>query len=139
MATLTPIEQAVLNFTADESENLEQIYRSFSLTSQTIRLEDAADAVLSLVQKGLLAPVAEGEQQPVSESIDPRLVWKSCFGVTSRGRETLAAAPEVPEWVTKRRSYFGVGEGMMPDIPFEVFKENRRDMSRKYSDNAADE
>jgi hypothetical protein len=139
METLTPIEWEVLNATSDDAENLEQIHRLLRHAPRPVPLEDAADAVLSLVEKGLLAPVAEGEQQSVSQSIDPRLVWRGWFGMTSRGREVLAATPEVPEWAVKRRSYFGVGEGMMPDMPLEVFKENRRDMSRKYSDNADDE
>ena len=133
METLTPIEWQILRLTAGEPENLEQIHDQLRNPPWKAPLADAADAVRSLVEKGILAPRDE-EADEVSR------IWKATFEPTTEGREALAGSrPSPPPGWPEGRIYPGMFAGMMPDIPFEVFKENRREMSRKYAEDSDDE
>lgn len=131
METLTPIEWKVLEVTAAGPENLEQIYEHLH-----VPLADTADAIQSLVSKGLLESKG-GDPPRVSEPDDPSRYWRSRFVPTSHGKEVLVASEGRPP--AKRRSLLGIYAGRIPDVPFEVFKENRREMSRKYAEDADDE
>ena len=124
-------EWAVLNATADDVEDLEQIYRSVHHESPTApRLPDVADAVRSLVEKGFLAPrMGENGGPPAADDLS--FIWKARFEVTPRGRAAWeSSAPVVDEPRPERPSLFGVWKDIAVDIPFEVFKENRREMVR---------
>ena len=122
METLTPIEWQILRLTAGEPENLEQIHDQLRNSPWQAPLADAADAVRSLVEKGIIAPRAE-EADEVSR------IWKATFEPTIEGREALAESrPSPPPGWPEGRIYPGMFAGMMPDIPFEVFKKNRREM-----------
>ena len=138
METLTPIELQVLRLTAGEPENLEQIYGHLRDSPLKAPLADVADAVRSLVEKRAIAPREEG---PTPTDEWGRLL-RAAFEPTSKGREALSEAtsgpPPPPGW-PEGRIYPGMFAGMIPDVPFEVFKENRREMSRKYGEDAADE
>jgi hypothetical protein len=140
MATLSPIEWEVLNATAGEVENLEQIHEHLKRARRTAMLSETADAIRSLVEEGFLAPKVDEHGLPVSEPIDPSVVWQAWFAMTPRGREAWEAskpATAIPD--SGSRVYLGMFKGLIPDIPFEVFKGNRREMSRKYSEEAFDE
>ena len=184
MQTLTPIEWQVLRLTAVVPENLEQIHDQLRNLPGKAPLADAADAVRSLVEKGILTPKATENEQVDEVS----RIWKATFEPTTEGREALTESrpgpppgwpegriypgmfagmmseistveidearrqmwenapkdgdsPRDPERTSpvKRRSLLGIFAGRIPDIPFEVFKENRREMSRKYSEESFDE
>jgi hypothetical protein len=136
MQNLTPIEWQVLRLTAVVPENLEQIHDQLRNLPGKAPLADAADALRSLVEKGILSPKAV-ENEHVDEV---SRIWKATFEPTTEGREALTESrPGPPPGWPEGRIYPGMFAGMMPDIPFEVFKENRRDMSRKYSEDTDDE
>lgn len=101
MSCLTPLEWSVLNATADDAENLEQIYKviAFEFSAENysrddpdafywrertppVLLADVADAVHSLLNRGLL--------QARSESEDGCL-WRSWFEPTAEGRRLWKA------------------------------------------------
>lgn len=64
----------------------------------------------------------------------------SASGTTEHANRVPAdAPPDPPSGWPKGRFYAGMFEGMIPDIPFEVFKKNRREMSQKYVGDAGDE
>lgn len=128
METLTPIEWRVLEVTAGTPGDLEHLYQRLH-----VPLADAANAVRSLVTKGILS--TRSEVPPPADDVDRLL--RSEFEPTTKGREALTAArPGPPPGWPEGRVYPGMFAGMMPDIPFEVFKENRREMSRKYAEEA---
>ena len=136
MTSLTPIEWQVLELTAREPENLEQIHEHLHRPPWTTRLADAADALRALVEKGMLSP--RHDEAPPPEDLSR--VWKATFEPTPQGREVLSQVrPGPPPGWPKGRVYLGMFEGLIPDIPFEVFKENRREMSPKYSEEPGDE
>jgi hypothetical protein len=134
METLTPIERAVLDATSRVPENLEQIYQHLHAPPAAVPLAEAADAVWSLVRKGLIEPTSP--ERPPSD--DPSVVWRSRLAATPRGRETLAGIPG-QAWPKGQRATLGMFQGLAPGVPFEVFKENRREMSGKYAEGVMDE
>lgn len=126
METLKPIKLRVLEATAGTP--VEHLYQRLH-----VPLADAASAVRSLVTKGILSTRSEGP--PPADDVDRLL--RSEFEPTTKGREALTEArPGPPPGWPEGRIYPGMFAGMIPDIPFEVFKENRREMSRKYSEDA---
>jgi len=105
MQTLTQLDWEILNATADDWENLEQIYRSICFdfsaelyehakegafylrpASKAPLLETLADRIVELVQAGLL----EGhlDDQPVVDQSDLRFVWRAWFRMSPEGRRT---------------------------------------------------
>jgi len=134
MAPLTETELAVLGVTASEARDLETIYEQLHVPPRPIPLAEAADAVRALVEKGLLSPrSAEGEATPD----DLSSVWKARFEPTPLAREVLPEGPP-PGW-PPGRVYPGMFKGLIPNLPFEVFKENRREMAPKYGEDSGDE
>lgn len=125
METLTPIEWRVLEVTAGTPGDLEHLYQKLH-----VPLADAADAVRSLVDKGLIGSKPD-DPANVPAPDDPSRYWRAKFEPTGQGQEILQSTEGKPP---TRPSLFGVFAGRIPDIPFEVFKENRREMSRKYSE-----
>ena len=120
METLTPIEWRVLEVAAGTPGNLEHLYQRLH-----VPLADAADAVRSLVEKGLIESKPD-DPATAPKSDDPSRYWRAKFEPTGQGQEILQATAGKPP---ARRSLFGIFAGRIPDIPFEVFKENRRDMA----------
>jgi hypothetical protein len=108
MSPLHPVDWEILNATADDCENLEQIYLSlcFDLeqplegslhhTYRRVRsevlLREVADRVRALVEQGLLAPVMDEEGRPPPSAGDLRFVWSDWFTMTPEGRRLWAAA-----------------------------------------------
>ena len=103
MRSLTKIEWLILNETQDDSENLEQLYRALAFefspihyqanapdayywreSAPPILLADIADAVRSLVEKGLLIV----RHHPADDSAmnDLSYVWRSWFQASPEGR-----------------------------------------------------
>jgi hypothetical protein len=138
MATLTPIEMAVLHMTVRGPEKLEPIYQRLYKSPTGVQREDVADVLRSLVEKGLILPLPSGDE-PLPE--DQGHGCEGQFEPTSRGLAIHAEEgplPPPPGW-TGGRIYLGVLRGLMPDTPFEVFKENRREMAGKYGEESLDE
>jgi hypothetical protein len=126
METLTPIERAVLGTTADAPENLEQIYQLLNSLPAAVPLSEAADAVWSLVERGLLATQPPGDE-PLPDV--PRRVWKARFEPTPQGRELInEGGPKPPSGWPEGRVYFGMFKGMIPEISAEEIDEARREM-----------
>jgi DNA-binding PadR family transcriptional regulator len=122
MQTLTPIEWQVLRLTAGEPENLEQIHDQLRNPPWKAPLADAADAVRSLVEKGILAPRAEDADE-VSR------IWKATFAPTTEGREVLAEGrPSPPPGWPEGRIYPGIFKGLVPSVTREDIDEIRREM-----------
>ena len=135
MESLTPTEWEVLNATADDPENLEQIFRMVRDSSPSIPLSEVADAVLTLVEKGLLAARGEEGGQPMLLTTDLGYVWRAWFAMTPRGRETwVAHAPgkSSATAIPSGRIYFGAWKDIAVDIPLEDFQEARHEMSRNF-------
>jgi hypothetical protein len=105
MATIDKIAWEVLNATADDWEDLEQIYQMicFDFSSENYEardqgtyylrpakgapmLQEVADHIRSLVEKGLLAANQE-DGRPVTNREDLSYVWKGWFRMTPQGKE----------------------------------------------------
>lgn len=136
MDTLSPIEWQVLRLTAGAPENLEQIYDHLRESPWNAHLADAAGAVRSLVEKGILSH--GGGPTGGSDEVDRLL--RSDFRPTPIGLATLMQSQSSPPpgW-PEGRAYPGIFAGMMPDLAFDVFKENRRDMASKRAGDDFDE
>jgi hypothetical protein len=104
---LTETELLVLNATADDVENLEQIYRILALEFSAenydpdnpdayywreklppVPLVGIADAVQSLVQRGMLR-AHRNPAEPALAAGDKSGVWRSWFELTAAGRQML--------------------------------------------------
>jgi hypothetical protein len=111
MRQITPTEWLILNATADDAENLEQIYRSLAFECQEdpkhpgdlssclwrearppVSLREIADAIQSLVGRGLLVPRWDPLEQAKSD--DLRYVWSAWFEMSAEGRSLWEAMPE---------------------------------------------
>jgi hypothetical protein len=126
METLTSIERAVLSLTAAEAEGLEQIYQEFQLTERAVPLADAADAVRSLLEKGLLSPRPSGGEP---SQTDMSRVWRARFEPTPKGREIIERdRPKPPPGWPEGRIYPGMFQGLIPDIRADELDETRREM-----------
>jgi hypothetical protein len=108
MEPISSTEWLVLNATADDAENLEQIYRSIALefspahyhptdpkayywreARPPVLLSEIADAILSLVARGLLNPRWDPADQ--SRRDDLSYVWRAWFELSPEGRSAWAA------------------------------------------------
>jgi hypothetical protein len=92
----------VLNATADDCENLEQIYRMvclefspeaferqgfcYRLARGAPLLEEVADRICSLTKAGLLFAVMDENGDPVHDFEDASYVWRAWFAMTPAGR-----------------------------------------------------
>src|SRR6266404_5990020 len=103
MYALDRVAWEVLNATADDCENLEQIYRQVcyavikTADSQAKAvydyrpvpgapsLGDIAERVRNLVADGLLKPVMDEEGRPWQERDDLSYVWCAWFSMTPEG------------------------------------------------------
>ena len=135
MESLNPAEWEVLNATADDPENLERIFRMLRDSSPSITLSEVADAVHTLVEKGLLAARGEAGGQPLPLTSDLGYVWRTWFAMTPRGREAwVAHAPEKSSATTipSGRFHFGAWKDIAVDIPLEDFQEAGHEMSRNF-------
>jgi hypothetical protein len=107
MPPLHPVDWEILNATADDCENLEQIYLSvcFELVEArpdmkhshrrlqpAILLQDVADRVRGLVERGLLRPVMDEEGGPPPSLADLSYVWRAWFEMTPDGRRSWESA-----------------------------------------------
>jgi hypothetical protein len=93
----------VLNATADDCENLEQIYRQVCLefssadydrgvfcyrpAEGTPLLSEVADRIRQLVKCGLLTVVVDEDGLPWKDLDDATLVWRGWFQMTAQGRK----------------------------------------------------
>ncbi len=107
MTPLDPVDWEILNATADDCENLEQIYLSlcFELTEAnpdrsnhvyrrvrpTLLLQEVADRVRGLEDRGLLGAVMD-ENRGSPPGDDLSNVWRAWFAMTPEGRRLWAAA-----------------------------------------------
>ena len=108
MKTLTKADWEILNATADDWENLEQIYQSicFDFSPEELSranegafylrpakgaspLHELADRIYDLVQSGLLEARLEGSRA-VTDLGDRSFVWRAWFRMTSSGRSIWA-------------------------------------------------
>ncbi len=106
----------VLNATADDWENLEQIYHLISLDFSAEHYEDRqrgayylrpargaaslqeiAERITSLVQAGLLAARLEESGSTVSDPREPSYVWRAWFHMTAEGRRAWEASEHLVE------------------------------------------
>lgn len=128
MEPLTPIERSVLDTTARGAGNLERIYQRLHAPPMAVPLADVATAAWSLVRKGLLR--TEADDVP-----DPSLVWRSQLHITPDGREILAAStPRGNAWPRGRRVSLGMFQGLIPNFPFDLYKQNRHEMAGRYTE-----
>ena len=101
----------ILNATADDWENLEQIFLSVCFEVMTIETEqpghaehclrrvretvllaEIADRVRNLVVRGLLTAIDENEGRPIANPADLTFVWKAWFRMTPEGKRLWEAA-----------------------------------------------
>lgn len=126
METLTATELAVLSLTANQPEDLEHIYEHLHAPPRSIRLADAADAVKSLVEKGLLVSQLSEDG---SLKKDVSHLWKARFAATENAKNALSdERPSPPPGWPKGRIYPGMFKGMIPDLSAEEIDEARREM-----------
>lgn len=112
MAAITTTQWRVLNATADDFENLEQIYRSLCLefssenyeasdrrmfywreSADAVPLVEIVDAIRSLVDKGLLSVrLPQGDSFTI-RSNDLSYLWRGWFTMTDAGRALLGQSP----------------------------------------------
>jgi hypothetical protein len=109
MQALNRVHWEILNATADDWENLEQIYRMICLDFSSDQyqrasegayywraaegaplLETVADGILNLVQSGLLEGRLEGKP-PIDQS-DSSFVWRGWFRMSPQGRQIWEAS-----------------------------------------------
>ena len=107
MDALHPIDWEILNATADDGENLEQIYlavcyeflpggsgerHSYRRVKDAVLLQEVADRIRGLVEKDLLAVVMDEEGRPSPDLGDLSYVWRAWFAMTPEGRRLWAAS-----------------------------------------------
>jgi hypothetical protein len=111
MVHLDKTDWEILDATADDCENLEQIYlsvcfeffcdsqghgeqaaQSYRRRQRTVSLSEIADRVRSLVDRRLLKPVMDEDGGPVTNLEDLRYVWRAWFSMTPEGRNTWEAS-----------------------------------------------
>ena len=116
MNVLTKTQWLILNATADDYEDLEQVYRSIGLefsserydpsdpssfywreAKDRVSLSDIVDSLQLLVNKGLLAvKLADREVSPDTKN-DLSYLWRGWFKITPKGKEILLSSE--PQWV----------------------------------------
>jgi len=98
----------VLNATADDCENLEQIYRMVCLEfsveaykqhAYCLRpapgapsLEELANRIRELVDAGLLTAVMDDNGEPLRDLADASFVWRAWFAMSPAGRTAWEAS-----------------------------------------------
>ncbi len=109
MQELTKLDWEILNATADDRENLEQVFLAvcFEVVDDgpgqdpvhprlrrvsTTPLEEIASRVHDLVARGLLAGVAEDRNLATPAPADASFVWRAWFGMTPAGRQAWEAS-----------------------------------------------
>ncbi len=111
MQTVDKTAWEILNATADDWENLEQLYHMLCLDfsaeayaesekrAYCIRpaegaplLEELADRIVELVASGLLEARRGGGDQPVPDLSDRSYVWQAWFRMTPSGRSVWASS-----------------------------------------------
>jgi hypothetical protein len=111
MYTLDKIAWEILDATADDWENLEQIYQAICFdfspenyeargegayylrpTQETVLLEEIADRIPRLVAAGLLTARWGESGDPVTGLNDLSYVWRAWFSMTPEGREVWASS-----------------------------------------------
>lgn len=106
MHSLDALDWEILNATADDWENLEQIYLGvcfeyvpdknpagaagngyrYLRVKPTVLLEEVADRVRRLVETGLLTAVRDEDGRPVHSLSDLSYVWRAWFAMSPQGR-----------------------------------------------------
>ena len=122
MRTLSKTAWEILNATADDRENLEQIYRQvcyelivsdksvpphgYRVLSGAPLLSEIADEVRGLVDQGLLQIVMDENGHPWSSNNDVSFVWRAWFQMTSQGKAAWKSAEKrhFPEAKPRRSS-----------------------------------
>jgi hypothetical protein len=97
MSVLIKTDWEILNATADDWENLEQIYRLIGHfdgpgSGRKPNLQEIADAVRSLVEQDLLAARLEDGTMIASRTPEVSYVWRAWFHMTPAGRNAWSAA-----------------------------------------------
>jgi plasmid stabilization system protein ParE len=124
---LTETEREVLTLTAEHPEDLEHIYQQLHKPTKPIALAEAADALRSLVDRGLLAP-GDGPSDPaVPGPDDPSRFWKARFAMTPEGRAAWASS-RATHGEPKPVSLFGIWKDIGLDLSREAIDELRREM-----------
>jgi hypothetical protein len=115
MQSLDKIDWEILDSTADDCENLEQIYRQvcyeviatpeepgkgfydYRLAKPAMLLSEIAERIRALVQKGLFAIVMDENGNPWNDPEDLSYVWKGWFSMTPKGRKLWEASEHLVE------------------------------------------
>lgn len=111
MESLDRTAWEVLDATADDWENLQQIffavccevpdaipkeqYGPVYVPKHLPRLREVADEVVRLVEAGLLEAREEDVDAPVSDLTDRSYVWRAWFAMTMKGRAAWRGAAAV--------------------------------------------
>jgi len=102
MKTLNSTEWEILNATADDWENLEQIFQQLNSGDGRLReaahsLREVADGICNLVESGSLEARSEagGAIAPIGN--EKSYVWRGWFRMSPQGREAWAASPSAAE------------------------------------------
>lgn len=140
MSTLSPIEFEVLQAVAanDDAENLERVFTLIKSFHSAISLAEIADAIEDLLEKGFLRPRRGGDHANERSSIDTSVVWRDRFEMTPNGRKAWSSANQESIGTSRPTAapLFGAWKDIAVDIPFEVFKQNRREMWGDSSEDA---
>ncbi len=115
MQCLDKIDWEILDSTADDCENLEQIYRQvcyeliatqdsagkaiydYRVTKPATLLSEIADRIRVLVEKDLLTIVMDEDGNPWQCREDLRYVWGGWFSMTPKGRKLWEASENLVE------------------------------------------
>src|SRR5262249_36205800 len=94
MNPVSRTEWEVLNATADDWENLEQIYQTVRRETRPAggELRAVTDSIRRLVEGGLLAARLEDGREVTPVSGDLSYVWRAWFNMTTAGREVWEKA-----------------------------------------------
>jgi hypothetical protein len=104
--SLTSTEWAILNATADDMENLEQIYRTVCLEyfqdnhgsghwrerKPLVCLADIAEGIRRLLGEGFLVPIMDEEGSPWTDMDDVSVFWRAWFQMTQAGRDAWSSS-----------------------------------------------
>jgi hypothetical protein len=105
MVDLDKTDWEILDATADDWEDLEQIYLAvcFEVTGEEggyrrvrpfVLLPEIADRIARLVATGLLAARWGESGDPVTDLDDLSYIWRAWFSMTPQGREVWAASED---------------------------------------------
>lgn len=115
MNTLNRLTWEILNATADDYENLEQIYHQICFEPvETMNagkqgtcgcrpiadapfLSEIANGIRSLVENGWLTALMDEEGRPLQDLDDLSYVWRAWFSMTSEGRKVWESSQQLIE------------------------------------------